>query len=182
VVAALALAGAVGCGAPSTASAGAKAAGAEAANAAVAARVAASARPASGVAAAVHGGATWNGKSFASGVLRTPPHSFQAVTVSGVSCASPVACVAVGDYSYGVTAMPSASARDKVLAEQWNGSKWRVSLLPLPPGDNHSARLNGVSCASRSACAAVGVSGNGTSYAEVYASGKWRLSATVNPV
>ena len=219
--------------------------------------------------------ATWNGKTFASGVLRTPPHSFQTVTVSGVSCASPVSCIAVGDFSYGVQAMPSASARDKVLAEQWNGHAWRlltavnvsdwnqliavscvsasdctavgttenqfpfaerwngstwkvepvptvsaigylslssvscpaaefcvaagnyqgepvaetwngstwhVSLLPLPPGDNHSAQLNGVSCLSRSACAAVGLSGDGSSFAEVYASGKWRLSATVNPV
>jgi hypothetical protein len=219
--------------------------------------------------------ATWNGKTFASGVLHAPPHSFQTVTVSGVSCVSPVSCVAVGDYSYGVRAMPSPSARDKVLAEQWNGHAWRlltpvnvsdwnqltavscvsasdctavgttenqfplaerwngsawkvesvptvsaigylfltgvscpaagfcvaagtyqgepvaetwngsawhVSLLPLPVGDNHSAQLTGISCLSRSACAAVGVSGNGDSYAEIYASGKWRLSATVNPV
>jgi hypothetical protein len=219
--------------------------------------------------------ATWNGTTFKNGTLHVPPHSFQTVTVSGVSCASPVSCVAVGDYTYGVRAMPSPSARDKVLAEQWNGhgwrllpavnvsdwnqltavscvsasdctavgtsqnqfplaerwngvtwkaepvptvsaigylfltsvscpasgfcvaagsyqgepvaetwngSKWRVGLLPLPSGDNHSAQLNGVSCVSRAACVAVGVSGNGTSYAEVYAGGKWRLSATVNPV
>jgi hypothetical protein len=219
--------------------------------------------------------AAWNGTTFKNGVLHAPPHSFQTVTVSGVSCVSPGSCVAVGDYTYGVQAMPSPTARNKVLAEQWNGhswrllsavnesnwnlltavscvsasnctavgnyqyqfpfaerwngtswkaesmptvstigyltltsvscpapgfcvaagnyqgepvaetwngSKWRVSLLPLPSGDNHSAQLNGVSCVSRSACVAVGVSGNGTSYAEVYADGKWRLSATVNPV
>jgi hypothetical protein len=218
---------------------------------------------------------TWNGKAFTAGVLHAPPHSFQTVAVSGVSCTSPRSCVAVGDYTYGVEAMPSGSARDKVLAEQWNGrtwrllpavnvsnwdqltavscvsaadctavgttenqfpfaerwngetwkvesvptvsaigylslssvscpapgfcaavgnyqgepvaetwngSKWHVGLLPLPSDDNHSAELNGVSCVSKQACVAVGFSGHGTSDAEVYADGKWRLSATVNPV
>lgn len=49
-------------------------------------------------------------------------------------------------------------------------------------GDNHSAQLNGVSCLNKSACVAVGVSGNGKSYGEAYASGKWHLSSTVNLV
>ena len=104
------------------------------------------------------------GDGAGSGAVSAPPiETWGAVPPAGF-------CVAAGAY------------QGEPVAETWNGSKWHVVRLPLPSDDNHSAQLKGVSCLSRQACVAVGVSGNGTSYAEVYASGKWHLSATVNPV
>ncbi len=220
--------------------------------------------------------ATWNGKAFSVGVMHAPPHSFQSVEITGISCVSPDDCVAVGDYTYGLTGKPNPKARDQVLAERWNGrtwqllpavnvahfnqftavscvsatdctaignsqqqfplaehwngstwrvepapivhktgdefltsiscptarfcaatgtyqlqpvaetwngADWRVTLLPEPPGDTVSAPLNSVACVSAARCVAVGSTlGIGLSYAEVYASGKWHLSATQNPV
>jgi hypothetical protein len=216
--------------------------------------------------------ATWNGRTWRTGTMHAPPPQAQEFSITGVSCVSADSCVAVGSYQYGVKAQPNPNARDKTLAEQWNGrtwrllptvdvshedfftavscasaddctavgdtmglalgerwngktwraermpvvssleevdlsgvscvdgfcvasgddqgqpiaetwdgTKWRLVHLPQPPVDNHSAVLNGVSCTSTRACTAVGVDGAANSYAEQYAGGKWRLSATQNP-
>ena len=42
----------------------------------------------------------------------------------GVSCPSPAACTAAGDYAPG----PAA------FAETWNGTRWRVQATPAPAG------------------------------------------------
>lgn len=67
------------------------------------------------------------------------------------------------------------------VAESWNGRAWIVQWLPEPPADNHSAQLNGVSCTGDDACVAVGVDGNGLSYAERYNGGRWQLNVTSSP-
>jgi hypothetical protein len=70
-----------------------------------------------------------------------------------VSCASATACTAVGDYNNGTTGV--------TLAERWNGSTWSIQPTPNPAGAPVSL-LNGVSCASATACTAVGGYNNGT--------------------
>jgi hypothetical protein len=51
----------------------------------------------------------WNGQSWQTGNLPTTPAIRGTVTMSGVSCAPAPAgfCLAVGDYSYGATALPA---------------------------------------------------------------------------
>jgi hypothetical protein len=62
--------------------------------------------------------------------------------LSGVSCTSATACVAVG--------------RDgnRPLVESWNGMVWSIQDNPVPGG-----WLSGVSCVSATACVAVGSDG-----------------------
>ena len=70
---------------------------------------------------------------------------------AAVSCASVTACVAVGDVVQNGSEGPWASA--------WNGTAWIPETPPrISPGYDGDAinELDGVSCASASACLAVG--------------------------
>src|SRR5215471_1081359 len=66
-----------------------------------------------------------------------------------VSCPAANSCMAVGTYT-------KPSGAGVPLAEQWNGSTWRIQPVPSPPGAALS-NLLGVSCVSPSACEAVGL-------------------------
>jgi hypothetical protein len=91
----------------------------------------------------------WNGSAWT--VQRTPnPAGSSSSVLSGVSCGSPGACLAVGRYTYG-----SQGQDLGVLAESWNGASWTIQTVPLPAGALGGSLL-GVSCASASACTAVG--------------------------
>jgi len=79
----------------------------------------------------------WNGTAWS---IQPTPNSPTGGFLSGVSCASPRACVAVG----GDGVFP--------LVEAWNGTLWSIPPTPATGG----AQLNSVSCASPSACTAVG--------------------------
>ena len=94
----------------------------------------------------------WNGTRWS---IQHPssPSGSQASTLAGVSCVSATACTAVGNYNNGTTRV--------ALAEGWNGTKWSIQTTPNPAGGSNSM-LNGVSCASATACTAVGGSSNGT--------------------
>jgi hypothetical protein len=116
--------------------------------------------------------ATWNGKSLRTGRMHAPPHTAQAVTIAGVSCVTASDCVAVGDYSFGIGARPGAGARERTLAEQWNGGSWRVLSTV------NVSRWNGlaaVSCASADNCTAVGGSENQSALAEHWNGKTWRV-------
>src|SRR5262249_7248558 len=78
-----------------------------------------------------------------------------------VSCPAANSCVAVGTYV-------KSSGAGVTLAEQWNGTTWRIQPVPSPPGPAWSALL-GVSGVSPSACEAVG--------ATVSRSRTWRVLA-----
>jgi len=68
----------------------------------------------------------------------------------GVSCSSATACTAVGFYGVG-----APQAYPEPLAERWNGKRWAIQPTPpLPHGD--IGHLEAVSCASATACTAVG--------------------------
>jgi hypothetical protein len=90
----------------------------------------------------------WNGARWR--VLSMPGLAKRPrVVLVEVSCRSSRNCVAIG-YHYS----PSGSG-DSVLAEQWNGTRWRVTLSRNPAGAANGF-LNDVSCAGSNGCLAVG--------------------------
>jgi hypothetical protein len=93
----------------------------------------------------------WNGKTW--GVQATPNPPADGVLpysqLTGVSCTSASACTAVGDSDNNSLGYPL------LLAERWNGATWAIQATP-EPGDLDDAGFTGVSCASDSACIAVG--------------------------
>ena len=118
----------------------------------------------------------WNGISWS--VQATPnPVGAQGSGLSAVSCTSATACTAVGSTS------PSEGT-DLTLAERWNGTAWSVQATPNRPGAQGSS-LSGVSCASATACTAVGSytnsSGTQVTLAERWNGTSWSVRATPNP-
>ena len=94
----------------------------------------------------------WNGTTWS--IQHTPtPAGGSSVVLGGVSCTLASACTAVGDYNSGTTGV--------TLAERWNGTAWSIQTTPNPTGAPVSL-LNGVSCASATACTAAGGYNNGT--------------------
>jgi hypothetical protein len=74
--------------------------------------------------------------------------------LNAVSCPSASACTAVGDHWNGSTI-------HRALVERWNGRKWTIQHIPKSANAGSELELNGVSCASESACTAVGTTGGG---------------------
>jgi hypothetical protein len=94
---------------------------------------------------------SWNGTRW---TLRLPvlPAGSSRSPLTGVSCAGPASCVAVG-----FTSRPRGTSE---LAESWNGRAWRVEPTWHPVGVSLSD-LFGVSCPSPAACTASGFAGSG---------------------
>src|SRR6516165_10463829 len=93
-----------------------------------------------------------------------------------VSCPAANSCMAVGTYT-------KASGAGVPLAEQWNGSKWRIQPIPSPPGAAVS-NLFGVSCVSPSACTAVGGTPQGTprkTLVERWNGSSWQIQPAPSP-
>ncbi len=110
----------------------------------------------------------WNGKTWRVEPMPTVS-SIGYLELAGVSCPAADFCVAAGTY------------QETPVAETWDGTTWRLTQLPEPPGGDLYTQVNAVSCASSQACVAVGDTVPADTFAEVYAAGKWRLSATRNP-
>lgn len=85
----------------------------------------------------------WNGSSWR--VLPTPAGSDP--NLDAVDCRSESFCMAVGGGSSVENPSP--------LVDLWNGSSWKSSVLPKPPGGSFPVLLS-VSCASTKSCVAVG--------------------------
>jgi hypothetical protein len=93
---------------------------------------------------------TWNGTAWV--VQKTPnPAGATSSSLTGISCSAATSCIAIGSYT-------AASGDVLTLAERWHGSKWTLSITPNPSGSMISS-LSGVSCATSTACTAVGSSG-----------------------
>jgi hypothetical protein len=102
----------------------------------------------------------------------------RAALLFGVSCPSVRSCVAVG----------SVTARSGItvpLVERWNGSRWSIEPTPTRAVARRArvSYLAGVSCSSTRACVAVGHAGNsvgtsGSTLAERWVGGRWRLART----
>ena len=118
----------------------------------------------------------WNGTKWSIEHTPTPAGASGGSYLFGVSCVSASACTAVGqDYN---------ATTGFTLAERWNGSKWSIEHAPSPTGAT-SSELDGVSCASASACTAVGQSNpsnaTGVMLAERWNGTKWSIEPTPSP-
>jgi hypothetical protein len=89
--------------------------------------------------------------------------------LNGIACPATDRCMAVG------TAGPTRGVVS-AKALRWNGIRWRGQPIPTVPG----ASLSAVSCASASACMAVGGSDSGV-LAERWNGTRWRIQPTLNP-
>lgn len=96
---------------------------------------------------------SWNGKNWT--VAPSPNDGANPSLLSGVSCFSAAACRAVGNSAAGTVG--------RTLVEAWNGTTWTIAPSPNPTtgstpdlnGVTGSA-LEGVDCASTTACKAAG--------------------------
>lgn len=119
----------------------------------------------------------WNGTRWH--IQAVPlPHGSPGGILSAVSCTSPRACTATGA-SFGNTR--------PTLAERWNGTRWHVQPTPYPAnfGLSHEVpELNGVSCASPTACTATGAyapGGRSAYFLEAWNGRSWRLVTAPRP-
>jgi hypothetical protein len=112
----------------------------------------------------------WNGTTWS--VQKAPkPQGSMGGYLSGVSCLGATRCMAVGT-NLGATGI-------ETLAETWNGKAWQIQTTPNPSGSPFSS-LSSVSCASATACVAVGSSEYGT-LAEAWNGASWKIRLTPNP-
>src|ERR1019366_5507091 len=111
-------------------------------------------------------------------VQRTPHPTDATVSfLSGVSCASPRSCTAVGYFINGAGA-------GVTLGERWNATGWVIQRTPNPEGATY-VQLVGVSCASPTWCTAVGffsdVTGIDVMLAERWNGTGWAIQRTLYP-
>jgi hypothetical protein len=97
--------------------------------------------------------------------------------LNGVSCLSPRACTAAGyETNRAGVIVP--------LVETWNGSRWSTQSVPAPSGSPASGFF-AISCASASACTAVGDTrnpvGQSLPLAERWNGTTWTVQAMPNP-
>jgi hypothetical protein len=76
------------------------------------------------------------------------PADYQTGGLVGVSCASASFCAAIGYYT-------STTNGTELLSETWNGTSWTLQSVPVP-ANSYLPEVYGVSCASPTACMAVG--------------------------
>ena len=115
----------------------------------------------------------WDGTEWAAHPVPYPAHHAD-TELSGVSCPSRAACIAVGDYDR-TGGNPGSAA----LAERWDGSRW--SLLPAPSPGAAEYRLAGVSCTAAAACMAVGTGGPSGLLAERWDGARWVIVPAPRP-
>lgn len=111
----------------------------------------------------------WNGRFR--GDLRLPGH-FGSPGLVAVSCASTVACMAVGDYVVNLT--------PRAVAVVWNGASWRRIALPTA-----GIYLTDVSCPAATWCVAVGYSYHGQAATHaltaLWNGTRWQILRTPSP-
>ena len=111
----------------------------------------------------------WNGGRWSTQPVRTPKRAIQTY-LTGVSCVSTNVCVAVGG---AVGRLSSDLTQSEPLVQRGNGSKWSVQLVDQP-----QSALNGVSCAHRAACTAVGFGSNNLTLADRWNGSTWAPQPT----
>jgi hypothetical protein len=113
----------------------------------------------------------WNGTRWSAVQPRRPRAN---TTLDGVSCPGPRNCYAVG------TANDKFNSPAHPLVEHWNGQRWSTRPIPTAP---RGTSLNAVSCATGTACTAVGSAGVNSSRLLVadLSKGTWRTSGVADP-
>jgi IPT/TIG domain len=118
---------------------------------------------------------SWNGAQWSAQELPASEGASD-VAMTGISCTTATACMAVG-YEKNATKL------NIPVVDQWNGTQWSISALPLP-SEAKEAAFEGVSCSSSSECTAVGldVTGAGTKLPFIARSkaGVWNQQSTPN--
>jgi hypothetical protein len=119
----------------------------------------------------------WNGKKWAVQNVSLPSGAFL-TKMSGVECAGPSACEAVGYYAL------SSSGAALGFAEGWDGHRWTLQTIPTPASAQQLLPLD-VSCTSATDCTAVGeaISVHGTivTSAQKWDGAAWHAQSTPNP-
>jgi hypothetical protein len=116
----------------------------------------------------------WEGSQWS---LQQTPASAAANGLGAVSCATEASCMAVG---------PGGPPQlgESPIADIWNGMAWSAQATPTPPHSKQSD-LRGVSCASATACSAVGYylpnSGNSLPLAESWNGASWIIQPVPIP-
>jgi hypothetical protein len=128
----------------------------------------------------------WNGSKWTLQEAATVAGSWPSV-LSAVSCSSPQACTAVGNYltSNHAPGWPEYVADQPALAERWDGSSWVIQPVPDPP-HGLGTNLDGITCPSATTCVAVGhyedaVSGLELTAAERWEHDRWAPEPVPNP-
>jgi hypothetical protein len=98
---------------------------------------------------------SWSGGAWTQRTAAKPAGSTHS-WFYGVSCTSPTACTAVGDWM-----INAQTVSEYTLAERWNGSAWVTQTTPNP--ESTSLDIADVSCTTSSACTAVGSFWGGSS-------------------
>jgi hypothetical protein len=103
-----------------------------------------------------------------------PPTRLGAESSQGVSCGSSISCVAVGFFT-----RPRLAGIGFASAARWDGKSWSIETIPAPIGAGQDV-LEGVSCASRRDCMAVGAwdserTGNAGALAESWNGTTWSI-------
>lgn len=137
----------------------------------------------------------WNGNEWSRKALPLPYElPGGEAHLQDVSCGTPTACMAVGDYR---ESGPSAKSPDQLaLIERWDGTKWSLSpaAIPADAAHNHNngfeIHLQGVSCVSATSCTAVGHYLSGydkgntameKTLVEVWNGSQWQVQTSPNP-
>jgi hypothetical protein len=117
----------------------------------------------------------WNGSTWA--VQTTPDPTGTKLQLTAVSCASTSVCTAVGFYTNGAGVVSN-------LVERWSGGSWSIQSAPSPAGATAS-ELASVSCASVTACTAVGNYTNSagvvSTLVERWSGGTWSIQPAPPP-
>jgi hypothetical protein len=118
----------------------------------------------------------WNGTTWT--IQHTPnPADAPDSALFAVSCATAGTCTAGG-------ASQDSSGTADTLAERWNGTTWTIRHTPSRAGVVTS-ELEGMSCASATACTGTGFStsaaGTTTSLAEAWNGTAWAIQRTPSP-
>jgi hypothetical protein len=121
----------------------------------------------------------WNGTQWSADDAAYPAGATEA-ELSGVSCPSTSACVAVGEAQ-----MASGAGVPLAESSAWPGrGEWAVQATPAPEEATH-ASLESVSCTSAEACTAVGyyytALTDQKTLAERWNGSEWVIQATPNP-
>jgi hypothetical protein len=121
--------------------------------------------------------ASWNGTRWTSLTTAAAPPGSTFPLLDGVSCPSARQCLAVG-YDH------NAAGHQVILAEQWNGTHWKLRNPALP--GTKASEFAHVSCTRAGACTAVGdATSHGQSsagpLAELWNGSKWMLQVPALP-
>ena len=112
----------------------------------------------------------WNGTDWT--IVPTPdvPDAYDSV-LTGVACAAPTDCFAVG-YSH-------TTLGTRPLVQRWDGTSWSIIPSPNPP-NSFDSELAGVTCAAPTRCTAVGISDHGT-LVQRWDGTSWSIRRSPNP-